>query len=1097
MLKHLNASVRNFHYSILLLFCILFALDLKAQVPFPGTVVAESPDPLNNNYASPAIIILPDSSYLSSYDINSTTSAIYKSDDKGLHWRFISLVKDSHWSSLFLHNNEVYLLGVAKAFGNIIIHKSTDGGNTWTAATSTSNGILVEGRYHTAPTPVVVHNGRIWKAFEESPDPDNERDFYSFVYSAPIGADLLNASSWTKSTTVALNPAWFNADNPEWCEGNAVIGPTGNIVNMIRMSTVQPNGGTLAMNGYATGIPRYEVAAKIDISTDGLTASFNPSTGFVHFPGAMTKFTIRYDTLSAKYWAIVNKITSVFSGWDNSSVNNPYNQRNVLMLTSSSDLVNWEERYKVIRWNEGDTINRRANFGFQYVDWQFEGNDIVALSRTSWYGSDWHDANMITFHRLPNFRALTISDSPPDIGYLTASPPAVLSWRFDSPATTGTESTINSTYTNSNLQISVLSRGAGLNTGSGFARSFSSSSGTQHNLKANAVTRNEYFQFEVQAKPGFSVSLATIDAKMGRTATGSKSYRWAFSKDGINFTEIGSGEVFGMVVDSEGSKQPTIHLETYKELQNVPSSVKITFRMYIWGSSSSGGRFSIGRYGSADTIPSLAIGGKVIETPTLETPLLGWKFQGLTGLVPNNYAAEVNSTELMASFLTRGSGFTAASLNGGYYSTTPMHTQSEALAGNDFYEFSVQANSGKYMSLAKLFFKLRRNSSGPTIYRWTYSVDDVNFIPIAGSDVPFIGTSDPGYIQQPIDLSGIPELQHVSSIQRIKFRLYAWGASSTSGGFGFARYIDDYCLGLYGSTSQEVITAWAFTSTATGKEISSPPTTNDANLQQSVLSRGTNVAGTSGSSASFAGNFPVTTNRQQAIDGGNYFQFTIKADAGYKVSLSSLDAHLRVLDEAPHHYCWRYSTDGINFSDAGPTDQTIITTVNNGQAVPQIELSSYTDLQNVSADKTITFRVYAWGGVTPTTGSGNSFGIGKSLLGANSLIIGGTVSESDTVINKQVTFNVLPSERLKANNIITPNGDGYNDHWKIDNIDQYPSNEVKIFSKAGRLIYSKRGYDNTWDGTLNGEPLGENTYYYILDFGTNKPRQSGSITLIK
>ncbi|MEQ7798604.1 Ig-like domain-containing protein [Pedobacter sp. ASV1-7] len=96
------------------------------------------------------------------------------------------------------------------------------------------------------------------------------------------------------------------------------------------------------------------------------------------------------------------------------------------------------------------------------------------------------------------------------------------------------------------------------------------------------------------------------------------------------------------------------------------------------------------------------------------------------------------------------------------------------------------------------------------------------------------------------------------------------------------------------------------------------------------------------------------------------------------------------------------------------------------------------------------------------------------------------------------TLTVLEDyEKVKATNILSPNNDGYNDKWKIDNIDFYPNNEVKIFDKAGRLIYSKKGYDNSWDGTFNGTALAEGTYYYIIDFGTNRRAFRGFITIVR
>jgi len=43
--------------------------------------------------------------------------------------------------------------------------------------------------------------------------------------------------------------------------------------------------------------------------------------------------------------------------------------------------------------------------GFQYVDWQFDGEDTLYLVRTAYAGAhSYHDANRITFHRLCGFR---------------------------------------------------------------------------------------------------------------------------------------------------------------------------------------------------------------------------------------------------------------------------------------------------------------------------------------------------------------------------------------------------------------------------------------------------------------------------------------------------------------------------------------------------------------------------------------------------------------------------------------------------------------------------------------------------------------------
>ncbi|CAL1518438.1 gliding motility-associated C-terminal domain-containing protein [Chitinophaga sp. MM2321] len=97
----------------------------------------------------------------------------------------------------------------------------------------------------------------------------------------------------------------------------------------------------------------------------------------------------------------------------------------------------------------------------------------------------------------------------------------------------------------------------------------------------------------------------------------------------------------------------------------------------------------------------------------------------------------------------------------------------------------------------------------------------------------------------------------------------------------------------------------------------------------------------------------------------------------------------------------------------------------------------------------------------------------------------------------QIDIEVIDDYKVDGVNLITPNGDGINDRFIIKNIDSYPNNEVKIFDRSGRMIYTKRGYQNEWGGTLNGTALEEGTYYYILDFGTGLPKVKGFITIIR
>jgi gliding motility-associated-like protein len=64
--------------------------------------------------------------------------------------------------------------------------------------------------------------------------------------------------------------------------------------------------------------------------------------------------------------------------------------------------------------------------------------------------------------------------------------------------------------------------------------------------------------------------------------------------------------------------------------------------------------------------------------------------------------------------------------------------------------------------------------------------------------------------------------------------------------------------------------------------------------------------------------------------------------------------------------------------------------------------------------------------------------------------------------------------KLVIANVITPNGDGKNDAWRIGNIDLYPDSEIKVFNRWGKKVYESKGYDNTW----TGDGLEVGTYFY-------------------
>ncbi|GAB3202266.1 hypothetical protein GCM10027293_27490 [Pontibacter aydingkolensis] len=99
------------------------------------------------------------------------------------------------------------------------------------------------------------------------------------------------------------------------------------------------------------------------------------------------------------------------------------------------------------------------------------------------------------------------------------------------------------------------------------------------------------------------------------------------------------------------------------------------------------------------------------------------------------------------------------------------------------------------------------------------------------------------------------------------------------------------------------------------------------------------------------------------------------------------------------------------------------------------------------------------------------------------------------VVTKQVTVTVLP--RIIITNVITPNGDGYNDRFEIKGIENYPNATVEIYTRWGEQVFQSKGYPEAWNGTKNGNALPVGAYYYIIKLDATSAPISGSVTIVK
>jgi gliding motility-associated-like protein len=88
-------------------------------------------------------------------------------------------------------------------------------------------------------------------------------------------------------------------------------------------------------------------------------------------------------------------------------------------------------------------------------------------------------------------------------------------------------------------------------------------------------------------------------------------------------------------------------------------------------------------------------------------------------------------------------------------------------------------------------------------------------------------------------------------------------------------------------------------------------------------------------------------------------------------------------------------------------------------------------------------------------------------------------------------------KKFIVKNTFTPNGDGINDVWTIENLNTNPHAEVNVFNRYGEKLFTSIGYSTPWDGRYRGEELPVGTYYYIIDPKNGHGVKSGAVTILR
>jgi len=370
----------------------------------------------------------------------------------------------------------------------------------------------------------------------------------------------------------------------------------------------------------------------------------------------------------------------------------------------------------------------------------------------------------------------------------------LLAWNFNSLNTTGSELSNLSTQTSGGVFNGTLTRGTGfkangLSKGMGSVKD-QAKSATISATRAMAIANEDYFEFDISPKPGKKLTLTNLEYVVRRSSTAApKTGAWLYiieengvkgelktiSKSDITFTN-------GSTLNA-GFQQAPVELSQVQELQNIGVGKKVFLRLYFWGATTLGSTFGLGPYG-VNNSNSVVLNGDVSEDDnSAEKVLLGWQFAtsnngGSSAGNELSYAAST-AIGIENTSIARGSGLKEYDLLRGFSSIPELLTpdKQSAIDGNSFLTFKIKPKANYTLALSNLYAKMRRSSNGgaKVSFRWMYSLDGANFIPLGTADDEFVNNYTEGIDQPSIDLSTVADLQQVGSHQEVTFRLYVWG----------------------------------------------------------------------------------------------------------------------------------------------------------------------------------------------------------------------------------------------------------------------------------------------------------------------------------
>ena len=333
--------------------------------------------------------------------------------------------------------DSVYVLGHG---GDLIVMRSENRGETWTDPVPLTHGQV----WHQSASNVHYANGNVYLvmerrcAFDVPTWPVSE--LAPVLMRAPLEADLTQRKSWTFASELVFKDLvdvetldgfgvpFFDIGNTDptdtadiaesmmgWVD-HRWMAPIGwletNVVQFVDPNHLwcDPSGHTLHLWMRAhTGGTGYAGILKVVENEDGTMTTLPESVPsgrrvvWVPCPGGQMRFHILYDEEMQLYWLLSTL------AWDSMTrperlpsnrVWTPNNERHVLALHFSKNMIDWRMAGVVTQGNSPSEARH-------YACMIFDGNDLLIGSRSGDHRArNAHDGNLITLHRVRDFRSL-------------------------------------------------------------------------------------------------------------------------------------------------------------------------------------------------------------------------------------------------------------------------------------------------------------------------------------------------------------------------------------------------------------------------------------------------------------------------------------------------------------------------------------------------------------------------------------------------------------------------------------------------------------------------------------------------------------------